>query len=1190
MLKLFSPLTIDTDVPVVRMTCGPMNNSTVKGSMATICVECVDVGSGCDRVWVDIGNIGNVSVMSGVVNGSGVGVVNVGVFDDGEVPVLSIWGQDRAGNNGSRVMLSWRVDLNFPVSTWKNVPNDVWSQPSVEAMFTCPKAGCVVKYSLDGGPLISVIPATNGSAGQVGDEVVYSNDVDVVVREAPVGVLGSNVVRLCVDVSVNGSISAPDWTSTRVEVLMEGLREWTGMDMLFGYDEASNVLTMRDVGAGYHVIGVRGLSGRVIDATPLWLSWSTEALSGYDVTIVTAPEHVMCGEWSGVVVWSVESEDVASFEYTWSVGTSENDITMSDVWTATTDPVVVIPDTGVVGLYFVWVRSVSLSGVRGAVSSVSWRVFACDDAVNGTAGIVNDRAVIVLNETGRWPVMFSVNDGGWSSVNGDSLFVFDGSVGEETTVGLKLGVLQSPVTTVSWYDRSDVRGGVWVSSGPENGTSTAFASFELSDSTRWRVYECSLDGSPFLLCPPRVQFGPLIEGPHVFVARVIDSDGRVIVTSDVYEWTIVTSSGSSVRLSGLSSGSHVLRTRAVDATGDTEPHHEFVWYVSVTPPELRSRLLSAAVTNTMNASVEVTCNVSAAILWPCLLCWRVDGGSESCGLSDVGGRLVVDLRVHGEGRHMVSFIGADGAGNSNGEGVIDVVWDVDVTPPNTAAVVQMQDVKVSAVSGIAYSGTHEVVVSVSSYERLSGVWLAVNDKPSVWRDATSFMEVLPEGTVQLMVYGVDIAGNVDTMGYSTIVGIDTVAPRTRWVVPPAALTNSTVLTGRVGGDDGVGSGVTGCWIDVKSSVGVVISSTFASGSMSGGVVWFSVSNVNSGAMNVTARCVDAMGNVDGTGVWFSVVVDVSAPTSRFDDGLSSGNHVFGLSGVVLGFTASDTQSAVVSWYCVDDSDVWFPVMFGSDKISVVGLSDGMHVVSLRSVDAAGNVELEPWSRVVVTVDTTPPVMAVVTTPAVWHNDTVASVCVSVVDATSTRLSAVLSGVGRVTIDDVRGCVSVIGMSEGEYAVTIGVLDGSGNAGTPVMVSWNVDVSPPVLRGSGDGCEFVDDAMICREGSDVSVGLSCERESTPSYVKWQFVTAKNHTFGECGWKLSDDTTAVSGSWRVESTSSVNLEVGDWMVWDGHYVIRGQCVDASGNVGEYVDVRVCFRWRQPLRQCLKATRTK
>lgn len=71
-----------------------------------------------------------------------------------------------------------------------------------------------------------------------------------------------------------------------------------------------------------------------------------------------------------------------------------------------------------------------------------------------------------------------------------------------------------------------------------------------------------------------MQYGPLREGVHVFMVRVIGNSGRVIATSGVYEWTIVTSSGNAVSLSGLSSG-HVLITCAVDATGDTEPHHEF---------------------------------------------------------------------------------------------------------------------------------------------------------------------------------------------------------------------------------------------------------------------------------------------------------------------------------------------------------------------------------------------------------------------------------------------------------------------------------------------------------------------------------------------------------------------------------------------------------------------------------------
>ncbi|MFN9940889.1 MAG: hypothetical protein ACK56I_15570, partial [bacterium] len=160
-----------------------------------------------------------------------------------------------------------------------------------------------------------------------------------------------NVVGLSFDVSVNGSISVPNWGTTRVEVLLEGLLDWTRMDMLFGYDDATNVLRLSNVGVGYHVVGVRAVSGRVVDATPLWVSWYTDELNGYDVTIVATPEDVMCGDWSGIVVWSVDSDAVASFEYTWSVGGNENDTAMSGVWTATTNPFVAVPDMSVVGVY-----------------------------------------------------------------------------------------------------------------------------------------------------------------------------------------------------------------------------------------------------------------------------------------------------------------------------------------------------------------------------------------------------------------------------------------------------------------------------------------------------------------------------------------------------------------------------------------------------------------------------------------------------------------------------------------------------------------------------------------------------------------------------------------------------------------------------------------------------------------------
>lgn len=123
------------------------------------------------------------------------------------------------------------------------------------------------------------------------------------------------------------------------------------------------------------------------------------------------------------------------------------------------------------------------------------------------------------------------------------------------------------------------------------------------------------------------------------------------------------------------------------------------------------------------------------------------------------------------------------------------------------------------------------------------------------------------------------------------------------------------------------------------------------------------------------------------------------------------------------------------------------------------LTEGPHTFQVIGIDASGNKSSPAvWKW---TIDLTAPLIAVTNKPNLFTNSTSASIAFTVTDANGVRtVNCLLDG----TTNDGNCPLSktLSNMSEGRHTYQISATDNAGNAATPVVVSWTVDLQAPTI--------------------------------------------------------------------------------------------------------------------------------
>ena len=849
---------------------------------------------------------------------------------------------------------------------------------------------------------------------------------------------------------------------------------------------------------------------------------------------------------------------------------------MDDQWTTTYRSAFSFTDLVPGAEYVVDVRGVSATGVEGSSVSWRWSSGACANATSVTIAGLTQSAIAYGERLVTWSpldprlapvtagVEYSLDDEPWV-VTSDSYVVLSSlplavwhtlRVRAVTPTACSASTPPFSTQSLTWFESEPPPGAAAFAATPNTTTASAYAVFALNATTLpvLAEFEYSLDGSTWSGCDSGLQLGPLSSGSHTLTVRtVVSIDGEDVLAavggSAQFQWTVVTSSASTISLSGLADGPHSLTVVAGDPVGHVEAAPKtYTWTVDTVPPLSSALLLSPALSNVTNGTVSVACS-DEQFPFLCTFCWQlmISGRQASQACSSVNGTSVngtstLALSVPGDGVVVAWITAVDGAGNKGN--VVSVQWVVDTTPPVTTAAISSPTFYVNVLHASAIN-TSYVTLAVSANEPVqrydvvvrrlratastntTGGGVASNvslDDPSQFDATESFTfsgrlssVSLPNdlhGNVVVAVSSVDLAGNADpTPAVLSIVTIST-SPTTYFTALPDAVTNKTTVTLAVSSPNEVLGLFAGFDVVIESPslqmrewrVNATDRSTSSTVvvSLSQSIV---VDNLTeSGVYHASVRAIDVLANA-GAVNRTSFVVDHDAPSSSFSTTLPRYTNS---SAIAVHPVCRDATSACVSYVRLD-AGAWV-LAASAEGNEWTGLVDGARLFEVRGVDGAGNVQPAPYDSVTTTVDTVAPIVVVeaitgtaLTAPAarlLFTNNATTELCVSVNDASPCTAVVTVTDGGGVsnggpvvvtaprnasTFCDFTGIATVA--AEGNHTVTAVATDAAGNAAVPATTWFIFDQTPPQLVSARTSMTDCVSAVVA--GVDV---VSCRSSS------------------------------------------------------------------------------------------------
>ncbi|WP_228559412.1 MULTISPECIES: Ig-like domain-containing protein [Myxococcus] len=510
-------------------------------------------------------------------------------------------------------------------------------------------------------------------------------------------------------------------------------------------------------------------------------------------------------------------------------------------------------------------------------------------------------------------------------------------------------------------------------SGPSGTTTSNSATFDFSSNESPVTYECSLDGGPFVACTDPQTFTGLADGAHTLAVRAVDAAGNVDSTPATRTWTVDATAPDTTIVSGpatvtnatiatfdfssnespvtyecslngapftactdpqmftgLSEGDQTLAVRAVDAAGNVDPTPAtYAWTVDTTAPDTTIVSGPSGTTTSSSATFDFSSNESP-VTYQCSL-----DGAPFVACTDP--QTFTGLA---DGAHTLAVRAVDAAGNVDPTPATRT-WTVDATAPDT-----------TIVSGPpAVTNATSATFDFSSNESPVTYQCSLNGAPFTACTDPQMFTGLSEGDQTLAVRAVDAAGNVDPTPATYAWTVDTTSPVVVITTPAdGAVLDVPVVT--YSGTTEPGSTVTVVVDGV--TVGTVVADPSGNWSLPVG------DTLSEGPHTVSVTAEDEAGNTSTT-VTHTFIVDTEPP----DTLIISGPPLADAPGTAT--FDFDSDESPVTYECSLDGAAYVPC---SDPVTFTGLAEGSHTLSVRAIDAAGNVDDTPatytWS---VAVDT-----------------------------------------------------------------------------------------------------------------------------------------------------------------------------------------------------------------------------
>lgn len=382
---------------------------------------------------------------------------------------------------------------------------------------------------------------------------------------------------------------------------------------------------------------------------------------------------------------------------------------------------------------------------------------------------------------------------------------------------------------------------------------------------------------------------------------------------------------------------------------------------------------------------------------------------------------------------------------------------------------------------------------------------------------------LDEGVHVFTVNATDSLGNVGKVPASFRWTVDATAPVTSFIdiVPAESITNSVAKSFTFTSDE-----TANYECSVDNGTFAACSSPVSLNNLADGSHWFEV------------RATDAAGN-KGLSVSYSWSIDTQAPDIMVGM-VSPASSLSNAKSVFVEFVV--TEPAVA--YCSFDGA---PAAACTSPFSAKDLSEGDHSLVLSAVDTAGNAA-QPVSMGW-TMDFTAPVISFGDIlPSAASRLNVNAIQIPVNAPQGADLYASINGGAA---SPIQGSVSLSGLAEGAYAVSVYAVDSVGNASSPIVHEFVVDMSAPSVSMVAQVAEnptnkdFNSFDISVNEDSSLECSLdNAGFESCVSPKDISGLADGSHTFQVRARDLAGNVSAVSQySWMVDTKPPVTSLTGN-----------------------------------------------
>ncbi|MFO0593676.1 MAG: Ig-like domain-containing protein [Myxococcaceae bacterium] len=671
-------------------------------------------------------------------------------------------------------------------------------------------------------------------------------------------------------------------------------------------------------------------------------------------------------------------------------------------------------------------------------------------------------------------------------------------------------------------------------------TSSTTATFAFT-SEPGALFQCSLDGAAFTSCTSPLALSGLADGSHTLQVRAVDALGNADPTPASFTWTVDTTPPDTTIVSGppavtnattatlaftsseagstfecsldgaafsacpsptttptLTEGSHTFAVRARDAAGNLDPTPATrTWTVDTTPPDTTIASGPSGSSSSSTATFGFTAT-EAGSTFQCSL----DGAAfAACPASATFSGLA-------EGAHSLSVRAIDPAGNVDPTPATRS-WTVDLTPPDTTITQAPSGTINTSTATIAFTSNEAGATFECS---LDGAAFSACTSP----DALS---ALNDGPHTFSVRAVDAAGTRDPSPATVSFTVDASEPDTVIATGPSGSVAST--TADFTFTSTKPNSTFECSLDGATFASCTASSSFTS--------------LSDGSHTLQVRARDAGGNVDPSPASRMWTVDTRTPDTTI---VSKPPTVSRFASADFEFDADEPN---VTFECSLDGAV-FTTCTRQQTFS--NLADGLHVLLVRAVDAAGNTDATP-ALATWTVDTRPPPTPVILEPVAdattgalprFGGTAEPNTTVTVkVDGTAV-CSGTTDAAGRWT------CTPTMPLSSGMHGATATATDAGGNESQPSPTrAFTVDASKPdtVITSGPAAVVKVRDASFTVVSDQASATFECSLDgaafmSCTSSPSFQNLADGTHTLQvrAVAGGVADPTPATS-TWLVDT---------------------------------------------------------